>query len=128
MKKKIRGAWKKVHHLKKGRRLSRTASHKKALLRNIVTELFRHGKISTTEAKAKELIPVADKLISLAKRGDLHSRRQILSYVRNEDVGKKLVEIIAPRFQSRNGGYTRILKVGRRIGDGAEISLVELVE
>jgi len=117
-----------LHHLKKGRRLSRTASHKKALLRNIVTELFRQGKISTTEAKAKELIPVADKLISLAKRGDLHSRRQVLSYVRNKDVGKKLFEIIAPRFQNRNGGYTRILKIGRRIGDGAEISLVELVE
>lgn len=117
-----------MQHLKKGRRLSRTTSHKKALLRNIATELFRHGKISTTEAKAKELIPVADKLISLARKGDLHSKRQVLSFVRNKDVAKKLFDIIAPRFHSRNGGYTRILKVGRRIGDGAEISLVELVE
>lgn len=117
-----------MQHLKKGRRLSRTSSHKKALLRNIVTELFRHGKIATTKAKAKELIPVADKLISLARRNDLHSKRQVLSFVRNKDVVKKLCEIIAPRFHSRNGGYTRILKVGRRIGDGAEISLVELVE
>lgn len=117
-----------MHHLKQGRKLNRTASHKKALLRNIVTELFRHGKISTTNAKAKELIQVADKLISLAKKGDLHSRRQVLSYIKSNDVGKKLFEIIAPRFQSRNGGYTRMLKVGKRIGDGAEISLVELIE
>lgn len=117
-----------MHHLKKGRKLNRTGSHKKALLRNIVTELFRHGKISTTNAKAKELMPVADKLISSAKKGDLHSRRQVLSYIKSNDVGKKLFEIIAPRFQSRNGGYTRMLKVGKRLGDGAEISLVELVE
>jgi large subunit ribosomal protein L17 len=114
--------------LKKGRKLNRTSSHKKAMLNNIVTELFRHGKITTTHAKAKELIKLADKLISLAKRGDLHSRRQVLSYVKNKDVGKKLFEIIAPRFQDRKGGYTRVLKVGKRIGDGAEIALVELVE
>lgn len=120
--------WEKLHHLKKGRKLNRTASHKRALLRNIVTELFRHGRISTTNAKAKELLPIADKLISLAKRGDLHSRRQVLSYLKSEDVSKKLCDIVAPRFQNRNGGYTRILKVGKRIGDGVEISLVELVE
>lgn len=115
-------------HLKKGRKLNRTASHKKAMLNNIVTELFRHGKITTTNAKSKELIRVADKLISKAKMGDLHSRRQVLSSIKNKDVGKKLFEIIAPRFQNRNGGYTRSLKVGKRIGDGAEIVLVELVE
>jgi large subunit ribosomal protein L17 len=117
-----------LRHLKKGKKLNRTSSHKKAMLNNIVTELFRHGKITTTTAKAKELIRLADKLISLAKRGDLHSRRQVLSYVKNKDVGKKLFEIIAPRFHDRKGGYTRALKVGKRIGDGAEIALVELVE
>ncbi len=117
-----------MRHLKKGRKLNCTASHRKAMLRNIVTDLFRHGKITTTEAKAKELIRWADKLITLAKKGDLHSRRQVLSYVKSQDVGKKLFEIVAPRFQNRNGGYTRILKIGQRIGDGAEISLVELVE
>lgn len=98
------------------------------MLNNILTELFRHGKIATTTAKSKELVGLADKLISLAKRGDLHARRQVLSYVKNKDVGKKLFEIIAPRFQNRQGGYTRALKVGKRIGDGAEISVVELVE
>ncbi|MFH1563546.1 MAG: 50S ribosomal protein L17 [Nitrospirota bacterium] len=117
-----------MHHLKKGNNLSRTASHRKAMLRNIVTDLFRHGKLTTTTAKAKELVRFAEKLITLAKKGDLHSRRQVLSYVKSQDVGKKLFEIVAPRFQNRNGGYTRILKVGQRIGDGAEIALVELVE
>lgn len=117
-----------MRHLKKGRKLNRTSSHKKALLNNLVTELFKQGMITTTTAKAKELVGLADKLISLAKRGDLHARRQVLSYVKNKNVGKKLFEIIAPRFQNRNGGYTRVLKIGRRIGDGAEMSLVELVE
>jgi len=93
-----------------------------------VTELFRHGKIATTTAKSKELIGLADKLISKAKKGDLHARRQILAYLKDKEVGKKLFEIIAPRFQNRNGGYTRSLKVGKRIGDGAEIALIELVE
>ncbi|MEW6607953.1 MAG: 50S ribosomal protein L17 [bacterium] len=117
-----------MRHLKKGRKLNRTISHKKALLNNLVTELFRHGKIATTSAKTKELTGLADKLISLTKIGDLHSRRQVLTYVKSKDVGKKLFEVIGPRFQNRNGGYTRILKVGKRIGDGAEMSLIELVE
>ncbi len=117
-----------MRHLKKGRKLNRTASHRKAMLNNIVTELFRHGKIITTKAKSKELVGLADKLISTAKKGNLHSRRLVLTYIKNKDVGKKLFEIIAPRFQNREGGYTRSLKIGRRIGDGAEIALVELVE
>ena len=97
------------------------------MLRNLVTSLLEHEKVKTTDAKAKEVRPLAEKLIGLAKRGDLHARRQALSVVRKADVVKKLFETLAPRYQSRTGGYLRIVKVGYRPGDGAPVSLVELI-
>jgi large subunit ribosomal protein L17 len=117
-----------MRHRHKGRQLSRTASHREALLRNMATSLFRHGRISTTTAKAKELRPFAERLITLAKRGDLHSRRLAGRKVQDKEILFKLFDSIGPRFAERPGGYTRILKVGHRQGDGAEMALIELVE
>jgi len=97
------------------------------MLRNLVTSLLEHERVKTTDAKAKEVRPLAEKLISLAKRGDLHARRQALSVVRKPDLVKKLFETLSPRYQSRTGGYLRIVKVGFRPGDGAPVSLVELI-
>lgn len=117
------------------RKLGRTSGSRKALFRSLVTDLFQYGRIETTEAKAKEIRKVADKMITLAKRGDLHARRQVASFVRpepvsaesNQDVVQKLFAEIAPRFAERNGGYTRILKMGPRRGDAAPMVLIELV-
>lgn len=117
-----------MRHRKKGRQLSRTASHKRATLRNLATSLFVHERIRTTEAKAKELRPFAEKLITLAKRGDLHSRRLAGRHIADGDALHKLFEEIGPRFEGRPGGYTRILKLGARKGDGAELALIELTE
>lgn len=117
-----------MRHRKKGRELGRTRSHKRAMLRNMATSLFVHERIRTTEAKARELRPVAERLITLAKRGDLHSRRQARRYIADRDVLQKLFDQIGPRFQDRPGGYTRILKLGARQGDGAELALIELTE
>ena len=97
------------------------------MLRNLVSSLLEHEKVKTTDAKAKEVRPLAEKLIGLAKRGDLHARRQALSVVRKPDLVKKLFETLSPRYQSRTGGYLRIVKVGYRPGDGAPVSLVELI-
>jgi large subunit ribosomal protein L17 len=97
------------------------------MLRNLVTSLFEHEKVKTTDTKAKELRPLAEHLIGLGKRGDLHARRQALSVVRNPEIVKKLFETISPRFQTRSGGYLRIAKVGFRPGDGAPVSIVELI-
>ena len=97
------------------------------MLRSIVTSLFQHERIETTEAKAKELRKVADKMLTLAKRGDLHARRQVLAYVMDEDVGKKLFDEIAPKYTDRQGGYTRIIKTGVRQGDAAPMVIIELV-
>jgi large subunit ribosomal protein L17 len=97
------------------------------LLRNIVTSLLREERIETTEQRAKELRRIADHMISLGKRGDLHAKRQVLSYLFDETVVKKLFDEIAPKYKERNGGYTRILKTGYRRGDGASMALVELV-
>jgi len=116
-----------MRHRKAGRKLGRTSSHLKATLRNLVTSLLEHEKIETTDAKAKELRKIADKMITLGKRGDLHARRQALSVIMTKKVVKKLFEEIAPRFQNRQGGYTRIMKVGRRLGDNAPLSIIELV-
>ncbi|WAH37418.1 50S ribosomal protein L17 [Alicyclobacillus dauci] len=118
------------------RKLNRTSSNRKALFRSLVTDLFLYEKIQTTEAKAKELRSIADKLITLAKRGDLHARRQVAQFVRREqlegenaqDAIQKLFGDIAPRFQERNGGYTRIVKIGPRRGDAAPMVLIELVQ
>ena len=97
------------------------------MLRNLVTSLFEHEKIKTTDTKAKELRPLAEHLIGLGKRGDLHARRQALSVIRKSEIVKKLFETICPRFQARTGGYLRIAKVGFRPGDGAPVSIVELI-
>jgi large subunit ribosomal protein L17 len=117
-----------MRHRNKGRQLSRTASHRRATLRNLATSLFRHGRIETTTAKAKELRPYAERLITLAKRGDLHSRRLAAGRIYDSAVLGKLFQDIGPRFAERPGGYTRILKLGTRKGDAAEMSLIELVD
>lgn len=116
-----------MRHRKKGRKLSRTASHKKATMRNMATALFRHERIETTTAKAKELRPYAERLITLARRGDVHARRQAASKIQDREVLGKLFDEIAPRYADRPGGYTRVLKLGSRKGDAAEMSLIELV-
>ncbi|MCG8469173.1 MAG: 50S ribosomal protein L17 [Gemmatimonadetes bacterium] len=117
-----------MRHRKKGRELSRTHSHKKAMLRNMATSLILHERIRTTDAKAKELRPFAERLITLAKRGDLHSRRLAGRQIADAEALEKLFEQLGPRFQERPGGYTRVLKLGARKGDGAELSLIELTE
>ena len=116
-----------MRHRKKGRKLSRTASHRRATLRNMAASLFLHERIETTTAKAKELRPFAERLITLAKRGDLHARRLAAAKIGDRDVVGKLFDELGPRFAERPGGYTRILKTGARKGDAAEMSLIELV-
>ncbi|GAW90880.1 50S ribosomal protein L17 [Calderihabitans maritimus] len=110
------------------RKLRRNSSHRKAMLRNIVTSLLREERIRTTEPKAKELRRMAEKMITLGKRGDLHARRQALAYLLDEDVVKKLFDEIAPRYADRQGGYTRMVRLGYRRGDAAPLVMVELVE
>lgn len=117
-----------MRHRVKGRKLSRTSSHKKATMRNMAASLFRHGRIETTTAKAKELRPYAERLITLAKRGDLHARRLAATKIQDRTVLGSLFDEIGPRFAERPGGYTRILKLGNRKGDAAEMSLIELVD
>lgn len=109
------------------RKLNRDSSARKALFRSIVTSFFAHERIETTEAKAKEVSGIAEKLITLAKRGDLHARRQVLAFLMDEEVTKKLFDTIAPKYADRQGGYTRILKLGPRKGDAAPMSILELV-
>ncbi|THB79439.1 MAG: 50S ribosomal protein L17 [Desulfobulbaceae bacterium] len=116
-----------MRHGKSGRKLGRTSSHREAMFRNMVTSLFEHERIVTTEHKAKELRPIAEKMITLAKRGDLHARRQALSYLRSKDVVAKLFDEIQSQFADRNGGYTRIIKTGTRQGDAASMAIIELV-
>lgn len=115
-----------MRHRKKGRSLSRKPSHRKATLRNMATSLFRHERIRTTEAKAKELRPFAERLISLARVDDVHSRRQARRHVADREILGKLFGDIGPRFREQDGGYTRVLKLGARRGDGAELALIEL--
>ena len=109
------------------RKLGRDSSARKALLRGIVTSLFRYERIETTEAKAKELRKIAEKMLTLAKRGDLHARRQALAYMMDKDVVKKLFDAVAPKYKDRQGGYTRIIKTGVRQGDAAPMVIIELV-
>ena len=116
-----------MRHRKAGLKLNRTSSHRDAMFRNMVTSLFKHQRIRTTDVKAKELRRWADNLITLAKRGDLHARRQALSIVREKEVVHKLFAEAAEHYGDRSGGYTRIIKLGRRPGDAAPISLIELV-
>ena len=109
------------------RKLGRPADQRRAMLRNLVTSFLKHGKIETTETRAKETRSLAEKMITLAKRGDLHARRQVLAYVQEELVVKNLFDNVAPKYAERNGGYTRMIKKGPRRGDGAEIVILELV-
>ena len=117
-----------MRHRKSGRKLNRTSSHRKALMRNMVTSLLDHERIETTDAKAKALRGVADRMITLGKRGDLHARRQALSVIRSREVTAKLFDELAERFRDRPGGYTRVIKVGNRVGDCAPVSIIELVQ
>jgi large subunit ribosomal protein L17 len=116
-----------MRHRAKGRQLSRTSSHRRALLNNMASSLFEHGRVVTTEAKAKELRPFAEKLTTLARRGDLHARRLVERRIKDRDTLGKLFTEIGPRFAARPGGYTRILKLGHRPGDGADIARIELL-
>lgn len=109
------------------RKLGRNSAQREAMLRNLVTDLLREGRISTTDARAKEAKRQAEKMITLGKRGDLHARRQALAYIYDEGVVAKLFDEIAPKYADRNGGYTRILKLGPRRGDDAEVVFLELV-
>lgn len=117
-----------MRHKRIGRKLGVTTKHRKAMFRNMVTDLFRFDKIKTTDTRAKELRRIAEKLITLAKDGTLHKRRQAAAYIRDNEVLKKLFDVIAPKFKDRPGGYTRIIKLGFRRGDNSPISIIELVE
>jgi len=117
-----------VRHRKNGRKFDRAGDERKALLRGLVKDLLTHERLKTTEAKAKEMRPIAEKMITLGKDGTVHARRQALAYVNDKDIVAKLVAEIAPRFTARPGGYTRIIKLGPRLGDGAQMAQVELVE
>lgn len=108
------------------RKLGRTSDHRKAMLRAMVTYLLENGKIETTVTRAKEVRAMAEKMITIAKTNDLHSRRQVLAYVTKEDVVKKLFDEIAPKYESTNGGYTKIIKIGPRRGDAAEMAIIQL--
>lgn len=117
-----------MRHNIMGRKLGRPTGHRKALFRTLTTELFRHDRIKTTEAKAKAIQPIAEKLITLARRGDLQARRQAAREVTDPAILKKLFDEIAPRMDGRDGGYTRIYKLGPRRGDAANMALIELVD
>ncbi len=117
-----------MRHRKAGRKLNRTSSHRKAMFANMSASLIRHEQIVTTLPKAKELRPFVERLVTLAKRGDLHARRQALAQVRDREMVSKLFDTLGPRFATRNGGYTRILKAGFRYGDNAPVAVIEFVE
>ncbi|MCD6293622.1 MAG: 50S ribosomal protein L17 [Deltaproteobacteria bacterium] len=116
-----------MRHRKAGNQLGRNTSHRRAMLRNMVTSLFKYEQIETTDAKAKAIRPIAEKMITLAKRGDLHARRQALSYIQDKEVTHRLFDELKGRFSSREGGYLRIVKKGFRKGDSASISVVQLL-
>lgn len=109
------------------RKLGRATDHRKAMLRAMVTYLIEEGKIETTVTRAKEVRSMAEKMITTAKNNDLHSKRQVFSYITKEDVAKKLFDEVAPKYMERNGGYTRIIRTGPRRGDAAEMAIIELV-
>ena len=117
-----------MRHRRAGRKLNRTTSHRRALFRNLVTALIEHERIRTTDPKAKEVRRIADRMITLGKKGDLHSRRRAAAFVFKRSIVRKLFDEVAPRFSSRPGGYTRVIKVGPRAGDAAPESIVELTE
>src|SRR6185295_11690718 len=116
-----------MRHRNANRKLSRNSSHRRAMLRNMVTDLLDHGRLMTTLPKAKEVRPLAEKMITLGKRDSLHARRQVQSYLLKEAIAKKVFDTIAPKFADRKGGYSRIIKLGNRKGDGADIAIIELL-
>jgi len=117
-----------MNHRKTGRKLGRTSAHRKALFRNMVTSLLEHEQIRTTDAKAKELRGVAERMITLGKKGTLHARRQALRTIRSKDVTSKVFDELADRYRDRSGGYTRVVKLGQRPGDAAPMAIIELVD
>ncbi len=117
-----------MRHRKRGRRFSRSSSHRQAMFANLCQALVKHEQIKTTLPKAKELRPVVERLITLAKRGDLHARRLLIAKTRHEPTAAKLIDVLGPRYQERPGGYTRVLKAGFRYGDAAPMAVIELVE
>lgn len=117
-----------MRHGMKHRKLNKTASHRKAMFRNMVNSLIEHEQIVTTLPKAKELRAIADKIITLGKRGDLHARRQATAKMRKDEQVRKLFDVIGPRYADRHGGYTRVLKAGYRRGDNAPMAVIELVD
>ncbi|MBI5755474.1 MAG: 50S ribosomal protein L17 [Nitrospirae bacterium] len=117
-----------MRHKKAGRQLSRDSKHRKALFRNLVTSILEHGKIETTLPKAKTIRPIVEKMITIGKSGTLHDRRRALAYVKSESVVSMLFDTLAPRLLDRAGGYTRIVRTRRRLGDSAEMAIVELID
>src|SRR5919206_2587465 len=117
-----------MRHRRQGRKLGRDSSHRKALYANLTASLIEHGRIKTTVPKAKEVRPLAEQMITLARRGDIHARRQALAFLRSQDVVHKLFSDVGPRFKERAGGYSRIVKLGTRQGDSAEMVYLELVD
>ncbi|HAW60435.1 MAG TPA: 50S ribosomal protein L17 [Actinobacteria bacterium] len=116
-----------MRHLKKGRKIGSDAEHGKAILRGLAAQVFEHGRIKTTEARAKEVRLLIDEVVTLAKKGDVHSRRRVLSMIEDRKLVHKIFSEIAPRFKDRGGGFTRILKIGHRQGDAAPTVFIELV-
>ena len=117
-----------MRHRNSGRRLGRKSPHRRAMYRNLAASLLVHETVRTTLPKAKELRPVVEKLVTLGKRGDLHARRQAIAQVRDVAMVKKLFDVLGPRYKSRNGGYTRVLKAGYRYGDNAPVAVIEFVD
>jgi large subunit ribosomal protein L17 len=117
-----------MRHRKAGRKLNRTSTHRSALFANMASALIKHEQIVTTLPKAKELRPFVDKLVTLAKKGDLAARRMAISKVRDQDMVRKLFDTIGPRYEERNGGYTRVLRAGYRDGDSAPVAVIEFVD
>ena len=117
-----------MRHQRSGRKLGRDSAHRKALYANLASALIEHGRIRTTEAKAKEVRPIVERMITLGKRGDLHAHRQAVAYLRSKSVAHKLFSDVAPRFAERPGGYTRVVKIGPRAGDSAPMAYLELVD
>ena len=117
-----------MRHANRGRKLNRTHEHRAAMFANMAAALIKHEQISTTLPKAKDLRPIVEKLVTLAKRGDLHARRQVLAELRDPPMVKKLFDVLGPRYKDRAGGYTRVLKAGYRYGDSAPVGVIELVD
>lgn len=117
-----------MRHLKAGKRLGVTTSHRKAMMRNLVTSLLEHGEIKTTVTRAKEMRKYFDRMIGLGKKNNLHARRQVMSFVKTKEAYNKLFEEYGPLYADRNGGYTRIFKIGNRLGDNAQMALIQMVD